>query len=427
MNRRNEMATRKKKREERRRAGSKRRDAQHRTGGDWTTMNIPEGVDIFTPKEKSFRLDIVPFKVGQGNPYAESGEWYYERTFFVHRGIGPEGNSYVCPAKTSGGKCPICEERAQLARDPDGDENLIKDLRPKERQIFLFLDRDEEEKGVQIFEFSNWNFGRLLDERRQEGDEDGDEYVAEFDDPGGGAVLRVKFKEESGGGYKYMVARSIDFKPRPNGLDEKYLEHGICPDDLLKILDYDELKKVFLQIEDDDDDDDDESEEKPKRRAKAKAKAKPKAKAKLKDDDEDGDDWDDDDDEPAEKPKPRKKKPAERTADDAGLEEGMTVDHDDHGKCEITRISKDGTSLILEDEDGEEHRAVGVDDVTVPKNRKAKAKPKPADDDDDDDDEPAEKPKRKPKAKAKSKPKEDDDDDDGGDDNWDDDDDDWDD
>lgn len=395
-------------REERRRAGSGTRDAKHRSGGDWTTITIPEGVTVFQPKEGSYKLDIVPYKVGKGNPYAEPGLWYYERTFFTHRGVGPNNESYVCTAKTTGGRCPVCDYRAKLARDPDADEKLVDALKPKERQLWLVFDHKEPEKGVQLFESSFHTFGKLLEKKRKAADED-ETHKRDFDDWESGSTLKVLFSEESAGSYSFIDCSDIEFKPRANGLDRDLLDHGVCLDDIPKVMEYDRLKGILLQTEAEEPEDEDEDEDKPVlKKGKAKAAS------------------DEDDVEPAPK---KAKAPATKEAnpaDDAGLEEGMRVKHKKFGVCEIVRISGDGTSLTLEDEDDETHRSVAVDEVKMldedkppkpgrkmgdeedePAPKKGKVK-KPADDEDDEDeDEPA--PKKK---SGKSIPKEDEWDDD---------------
>ncbi len=371
------------KRQERRRAGSSQRDAQHQGGGDWSTLTIPEGMDVWQAKAGSHRIDIVPYEVGKGNPYAPTpGEWYYERTFFIHRNIGPDNSSYVCPAKTAGKPCPVCEHRAALARDPDADESLMDALKPRERQLWLIYDHAQEDKGVQLFETSHWTFGALIDKCRRDAEEDED-YVADFDDPAAGSTLKVSFAEEKGGGYTFLKLYNVDFKPRRDGLSEELLDHGHCLDDLLKIPTYDRLKAIFDQVEESEDEDE-------------------------------GDD-------PVEEPE-RKGKKNMNTATDSGLEVGQMVGHDKLGECEIVRISGDGTSLTLEDDGGDSHKGIGVDEVfslvddepedkPKPSKRKPKPDPEPDEDEDDDMDEgdepepPKRKAKKKAPAKKKSKPK----------------------
>lgn len=365
------MATtrqRREKRKKRERAGSAGRDAQHRGGGDWTTLTIPEGVDILSPKAKTYRWDVVPYEV-KDNPYAKPGDWYWERTYYSHRGIGPDNLSYVCPARTEradceGKRCPICDYRAELEKAGDTDKRELDALKPKERQLFLIYDRDEKEKGVQLLEFSHWCFGVLLDKVRRNADDD-EVYIADFDDPEAGSALKVSFGDESvrgdEGSYSFVKVFNIDFKPRSNGLPEELLNHGICLDELLKVMDYDDLKTAFLQTEEPDDLDDDDDEPEPEKKP-AKAKARKKTKT-----------------EPM------------KTAKELGLVKGGEVQHGDD-MCEVVKISKDGMSLTLLDDKDELRKDVAVGNVIVTGptlGTPDKSEPEPEDDDDipfDDDD-----------------------------------------
>ncbi len=307
------MVTKRKSREARR-AGSKKRDAQHRGGGEWTTLTIPDGVDIWQPKKGSHRIDIVPFVAGKGNPYAAVGELYYERTYYIHRGIGPNNDSYICLAKTFDKPCPICEYRAKRAADPEADDKELKALKPKERQLWLVHDRSDEGK-VKLWEFSHFLFGELLDMQRRDAEDD-ERHIAEFDDPDSGSQLKVSFSEEAFDGNSFLKAYNIDFRERKEGLPGGLLDHGICLDDLLKEVPYNQLNAIFHQVEkagevEDDEpvEDDDDKEEEPKK----KKTAPKKEKKKLVEDDDD-DEWDDDFDEPPKKK--GKKKPIEDDDDD---------------------------------------------------------------------------------------------------------------
>ncbi len=307
------MVTKRKSREARRRAGSEKRDAQHRGGGEWTTLTIPDGVDIWQPKKGSHRIDIVPFAVGKGNPYAAEGELYYERTYYIHRGVGPNNDSYICLAKTFDKPCPICEYRAKRAADPDADDKELKDLKPKERQLWLVHDRSDEGK-VKLWEFSHFLFGELLDMQRRDAEDD-ERHVAEFDDPDGGSQLKVSFEEKAFDGNSFLKAYNIDFRERKDGLPDGLLDHGICLDDLLKEVSYDRLKAIFHQEEESNEPDDGEPEEKPKRKKSPpveddddkeegpkKKKTAPKKGKKKPVEDSDNDEWDDDFDDEKESP-----------------------------------------------------------------------------------------------------------------------------
>ena len=270
-------------------------------------------------------MDIVPFEADEGNPYAEKGEWYYERTYWAHRGVGPNNDTYVCPAKSAGLPCPICEYRAKLSRDPEADEKLVASLRPKERQLWLIHDHGDKDRGVQLWDFSHWNFGKLLDQMRKDADEDETE-VTDFDDPDAGATLKVSFSEQKGGGYTFLECYNVGFKARPDGLDEEVLGHGICLDDLLRIEGYDKLKAVFLQTEEGEvDEDHDEPEEEP-------------AKRELADDvDNAGDAWEEDEgeeEEEEEEPAKKRTKPALAKKSESDEEPADEEEEDDEPEPE---------------------------------------------------------------------------------------------
>ena len=378
-------------RKERRRAGSARRDAAMKSKGR-TTIKIPDGVKLFAPEDKKYRLDIVPYEVGKGNPHADEGDWYYERTFFTHR-IGADNRYVVCPAKTWGKPCPVCEELARVMRDPDSTEEEEKSLKPSQRQLWLVRNRDDEDAGVQLFESSWYLFGRIVDELRQDADDD-EEHITQFDDHEAGAILHVKFSKNPPYGLQCL---SVEFRPRPNGLPEDLLEHGICLDDLLVETPYDQIKKILFQIPEEDSED---KEEKKPSKKEAPAKKKPPKKVVEEDDDEPEDD------------------DSILTADSKGIKKGSNVEYEGE-EMVVTRISGDGTSLTLKDSDDEVYKAVAVDEVTLLP--------------DTDDDEPEEAPKapakkrgRPPKKVVEPVVEEPEDDDEPDDDDPEDDDDDWD-
>ena len=378
---------------------AKERLAKHSTGFDRTSLKIPEGTNLFLPKKPgSYRLEILPYRVGKGNPVAEEGKLYYERTFFVHRGIGPNSDTYVCPAKTAKKQCPICEHRAKLAQDPDADEKLVKDLAPKERQLFLIYDHADADRGVQLWDVSFHIFGKHLDKKIQNADDDDRDAYENFADSEDGMTVKVGASEESYGAGKFLEFADIEFKPRKTQLDPELFDHGVCLDDCVKMLGYDELKKILLQTGDSESEDE-EDDPKPKKKAAKPAddeddEPAPKPKAKkppVKEEDED------------EEPAPKKKTKQIQDEDDAdddpsaeslGFEVGDEVIHEDHGKCRIVHVSGDGSSIRIKDEDGEVHKAIAPKELKKAAAKKPTGK-KPAAEDDEDE-EPAPKPKKKP-------------------------------
>lgn len=285
--------------EGRQRVSGRRRAEEHKSGFDRTAFKIPDGMGMISIKQAGVRrFDFLCYVVGDEsssggrNPNADPGTLHFERTFWVHRGIGPNEDSYVCPAKTLNKPCPICEARAKLAKRADVDPETVKELAPKERQLWLVIDYGEPDKGPQLFEMSYHLFGKVMDNRLKDSDPD-DEYEF-FADPMDGKMVKAGFGEKSMGSNKFFECTSLDFKARPEGTKygKKFTEALPCLDDLLIVLPYDKLNAIFLQTAEPDKgkEEDDEPPRKPKRPAPT-----------------------DDDDEPA---PPPKKKPAPADDDD---------------------------------------------------------------------------------------------------------------
>lgn len=355
---------------ERRYTNARERAQKQSMGFTAPYLKLPPDAKMFKAKAGStMLLDIVPYVAGKGNPWAEEGATHYERTFYVHRGVGANNDSFLCPRMTKKGlRCPVCEFRMQLMKDAEeGKEEMIKDLAPKQRQLFNVINRKDPEAGVQLWDFSYHNFGKMLDARLRNSDED--EEWEKFFFLEGGFTLRVGFAEKSFGGHAFPDAESIDFKPRED-LDEDIMEQVYDLDSLLVIPEYDELKKTFLEAspdkeKDTDDDDDDDA-------PKSKRGVKP-AKSKKDDDDDDTDDDDDDAKDEDDTPKQKKKSPK----DDDDWED--FDDDDDEPKA------KSKKKTVVDDDDDDADTDDDDDEPQPKKNGKAVKKSKDEDDDDDDD------------------------------------------
>lgn len=218
-------------------------------GGDFSAFTIPEGMQLWKPKAGVQKIDIVGFEAGKGNPYADAGEFHYERTYYLHPRVGgPNGKAYGCPRRMEDRKCPVCEEQATMSQDPDADEANRKSLIPKQRQLFLIRDHAEPDKGLQLWECSYHLFGKLLDSRIKNSDEE-DGYEFFYYPDADGMTLKVTFEEETNPFGKHLEAKHIDFVPRKNKLPVEIAEHGVCLDSIVKVPSYDELRSVFLQLD----------------------------------------------------------------------------------------------------------------------------------------------------------------------------------
>lgn len=345
------------------------------------SVQLPEDVKRFSPKKGTYKLDVIPYTVSaKKHPDGvAAGELWCRRPFLIHYGIGVDNKPQVCP-RTIGKPCPICEYYERERKRPGADEDALKEIRAKARELYNVIDLDNEDDGIQVLEMSYHLFGKLLENEINEADDD---EVAGFAELKGGKTLKVRFSESSMGTNKFLEATRIDFLDRDD-YKKSILDDVVDLDTVFNILPYEELEAVFLEDEgagmagDDDDD-------KPKSKSKKKSYKddddddEPKAKKRSKSDDEDDDDDDDDGDE---KPKSR------RASKKAEPEDG----DDDDEKPKSRRSAKKAQP---EDDD---------DDDEKPKPKAATKKSEPEDDDDD------EAPKAKSKAKKKPEPDDDDDD-----------------
>lgn len=373
-----------------------------------TYLNLPSGVSLWKPKAGTYLIDILPYRVGSKNPRAEKGQLYWEYTYSVHRGIGPNQGTFICPARTSDEPCPICEFRDRLTRKADeDDEKLIKSLVPKQRQLINLIDLKEPDKGVQIYETSSFNFGdQLMQDILGSDEEEGWDTFFSLED---GCTLRVNMVEDSFGGRSFIKAGRFDFKERKRPYDDDILDEVHNLEKLLKELEYEDLKSRFLAVAKPTDDDDEaeepkarhrgkeeeeEEEPKPRRRAKDDDEEEPKSRRKVDDDDDWEKDKDKDDDE---EPKAKRKRDADDDDEPKAKKRGKAEEDDlweeDEPKSKRKREADDDEvdnhkphkrAEVDEDEPPRKKRKVDDDDDDEPVSRKRGSKAV----DDDDDDEP---------------------------------------
>jgi hypothetical protein len=344
---------------------------ESKTSGSGKWLKTPQGVTFFNPKEvKPIKISVVPYEVTEkGNPNCDPGFLYGERKAWCHFGIGPNQGSYVCNAKTYNTKCPVCEYRANLMKK-GGDEEHIKSLIPKERQLWNVVDHRDEAKGVQLWDISIHLFGKFLINVIDGAEPEEKERFQQYLDPEEGCVIKATpIAKPNGKGGTFNEFSNVQLIPRTKPLAQEWLDAALNLDKLVPPVDYDELKKIFLQtedeaIDDDEDNDKDDSDDDDDKPVARNGKAKPKAK----DDDEDDEDSDDDDDDPS--------------AEDMGIEVGTVVTHKKWGTCKVTKVSGDGTSVRVKDKNGKGEERNGI----APKDPKVVKEDEDEDDDEDDDD-----------------------------------------
>jgi phage FluMu protein Com len=353
---------------------SARTGAKKHSEGDRSAIKIPPGMGLYkVEKIGTILLDFAPYVVGKGNKSADEGQFYFERTYWAHFGVGPNSKTFICPAKTAGKACPICEEvnkiyqRTDIAKKAKGE--LTSSIRSKQRQLFIVKDAKIKDDPWKLWDFSYHNFGELLDSLMKDMDEDADFDL--FAHPEKGYTLTISIIEATTGNNPYKKAGGISFtKRKPLGVSlEDLAESQPCLDDLLIMPTYEQLKKAFYG-------DEDEDEENPQnvstqQRISSKAtESRSSGNGASKSRSEPDEDEDELEDEPVSRQRVSantKAKGVEENQEGAGSElpEWCRVEELCFYKgeeCRILRISKDGKSLVLEGEDGDEYRGISPKD-----------------------------------------------------------------
>lgn len=326
---------------------------QQKQGTSYGHLILPKGVGVFSPEPGSrVKLDFMLYEVSEAkhpdrNDEAEIavvGSLWYKRPYSLHRNIGADNNTYVCP-RSIGKKCPICEALA-LRKKKGAEKEETDPLKPSQRNLYVVIPKGVKkfEEKPHIFDISQYNFQNLLNEELEEDNSNGI-----FPELEGGKTLKVRFDSKTiGGSQAFAQASRIDFEDRDEDYDEAILEDVPNLDEVLKVLSYKELESKFLEVDDEDEggslkDVDDDEDEKPKHKKKPVKK----------------DNDDDDEDEPPVK----KKKPVKKEEDDDDDDEEEAPPR----KKKVVKKEED------EDEDDE------------PPVRKKKVVKKDEDDEDEDD------------------------------------------
>jgi hypothetical protein len=323
------------------RDNARRRATEHKEGGGGKNFikstQAPEGVKYIKIKDdEPNRFAILGYDVNvDHNPFADSGDFHFERTYYVHTIPDPmsdkdRSSKIVCPNKTFGKPCPICEYLETLDwNDEDGDRKIIKAMKVKERQLWNVIDLLDEDQGAQLWDYSFHLFGKKLDSELQNADEDDDFDL--FADWEGGKDLKIAWEEKKMGKAIFYEATSIHFKDRKKDYEDPTV---LDLDDCIVLYTYDTIKALLngneaeLEI-------DDLGSKKPKatkEKAEKKPKAEKKAKAEKVEEPEDTEDTEDtEDDEPeAEEPEEVEKVEVEPETDP----EPENDDDDDDAEAE---------------------------------------------------------------------------------------------
>ena len=202
-----------------------------------------QGMSLWKPTAGDHFIDIIPNFAGANHPGVIKGKMVvgdpsYVVDIWIHRQIGPNQDQYICLAKTYGQPCPVCERRIDLRRDTEMDEAEDKALKPSRRVIYNIWDRDNEGKGVQVWEVAHWFFADKVEQLGRV--PRGGGYIA-FMDPGDGegGGRHISFNIKASGNNREYSAHQLLVRQQP--IPDRILEMAYCVDELLHVPTYEEV------------------------------------------------------------------------------------------------------------------------------------------------------------------------------------------
>ncbi|MDR2170705.1 MAG: hypothetical protein LBP59_11230 [Planctomycetaceae bacterium] len=338
-------------------------------------VQLPDGLMFLKFTEAGVvKLDVLPYRVKHPDKhkYAVDGLWYV-CNYAVHKNVGGNITSIICPKHTWGKPCPICEHILTLNYNDPVEQAQIKAYRPQHRELYNVINLDDGKQYV--LDQPTFLFGDKLNDLIKNADED-DEHYQYFADLEVGSTLKINIGQFAlANKQKYYAATQIEFKQRKNKYDESILDQMVDLDSCLVRLSYKEIESLFNNHHLDDSDntsdwsgdsDDGKHESSANNKTAKSESARPKLSNKpVRNDDDDNDN---DEDEAPIKPQPKKTVVTKPVEDDD--------EDEDKTSAKKSKIVKGGF-----DESGDEASAK----TAAPKKKSSSIVDRWSDDDVDDD------------------------------------------
>ena len=199
----------------------------------------------FKPKEGENCIRILPW-IAQDDPKLKDQEFadkwgdHWGIDIFIHRNVGPDNGSYLCPNKMSGEPCPICEARNEA------DEDQAQALKPSNRILAWLIDRNDEKTGPKLWSMPLGTSKDISARSVLKGSGE----LLNIDDPEEG--FDVYFNREGEKDRTRYTQVDVARDPSPLHEDEKiqdrwlkYVEDNLLPD-ILEFYDADYMEKILF-------------------------------------------------------------------------------------------------------------------------------------------------------------------------------------
>ena len=151
-------------------------ERRKKEGSAYGYLNLPKGLKMFKESDGidtkgRVHLDIIPYIVSDkhhkdANPdtdTAQIGEPWYKKPISVHRGIGVDNESVVCP-RTIGKKCPICEHRDKQIKDGEDKDDIINKAQLRNLYLVYPIGSKNYDEEIHLWDISDYLSQQKLDD-----------------------------------------------------------------------------------------------------------------------------------------------------------------------------------------------------------------------------------------------------------------------
>jgi hypothetical protein len=199
-----------------------------------------------TAGEKPHWVDIIPYRAGTNDPNKKKGQFAYTYEYWCHTRLGPAKTTVICPTMY-GDKCPVCEHREKLRADDNSDWEKFKTKKRNLYNIISYDDKDEEKKGIQIWDISWHYFEKFLMKISKKSSRSGKkETTVLFMSPDKRKGKTITFSIEAPKGKNdYPKFLGHGFDNRDYEIDRKILKQAHVLDQMVNVLSYAEIKAII--------------------------------------------------------------------------------------------------------------------------------------------------------------------------------------
>ena len=123
-------------------------------------------------------------------PYPHGDDPFIE--YYYHYNLSSDKKPVLCPKRTFGKECPVCDFVATLWKGENSDEKLAKQLNAKQRIHSPVIDRNREEDGIKLYSYGGQLYEKLLETML-------DPDFGDITDPKNGCDVLVRYEKASAG------------------------------------------------------------------------------------------------------------------------------------------------------------------------------------------------------------------------------------